>query len=107
MPSQVQKNASLPILAASILGKNIRLSNVPFVKDIYTRVLKGHIAVSFYKLKKNSNGSDVDKNARKPLKKIVQYYNFAIYNGDKNEKTHTNQFFNVGKTFFAKSFPAS
>ena len=32
------KNASLPILAASILGKNIRLSNVPFVKDIFTMI---------------------------------------------------------------------
>ena len=32
------KNASLPILAASILGQNIRLSNVPFVKDIFTMI---------------------------------------------------------------------
>ncbi len=30
------KNATLPILAASILGNKIKLSNVPFVKDIYT-----------------------------------------------------------------------
>ena len=28
------KNATLPILAASILGKNIKLNNVPLVKDI-------------------------------------------------------------------------
>ena len=30
------KNATLPILAASILANNIRLTNVPFVKDIFT-----------------------------------------------------------------------
>ena len=30
------KNATLPILAASILGKKITLTNVPFVKDVYT-----------------------------------------------------------------------
>jgi len=41
-----------------------------YIKEIYTRVLKGHIAVSDYKIKKSSNGSDVDLNARKPLKKI-------------------------------------
>ncbi len=41
-----------------------------FTKEIYTRVLKGHIAVSDYKIKKNSTGSDIDKNARKFLKQI-------------------------------------
>ena len=45
-------------------------NNSKFIKDIYTRVLKGHIAVSDYKINKNSKGSDVDHNARKPLKKI-------------------------------------
>ena len=30
------KNATLPILAASILAHNVRLKNVPFVKDIFT-----------------------------------------------------------------------
>ena len=30
------KNATLPILAASILANDIRLTNVPFVKDIFT-----------------------------------------------------------------------
>ncbi len=45
-----------------------------FIKEIYTRVLKGHIAVSNYKIKKNSNGSDVDLNARKSLKKIKLDY---------------------------------
>jgi len=45
-------------------------NNSNLIKEIYTRVLKGHIAVSDFKIKKNSNGSDVDKNARKFLKKI-------------------------------------
>ena len=44
------------------------------VKEIYTRVLKGHIAVSNFKIKKNSTGSQVDKNARKFLKKIKLDY---------------------------------
>jgi len=41
-----------------------------FIKEIYTRVLKGHIAVSDYKVKNNTKGSDIDRDARKPLKKI-------------------------------------
>ena len=45
-----------------------------FIKEIYTRVLKGHIAVSEYKIKKNSKGSDIDKNARKPLKNVKLDY---------------------------------
>tara|TARA_Y100000590_G_scaffold369892_1_gene431431 strand:+ start:1206 stop:2915 length:1710 start_codon:yes stop_codon:yes gene_type:complete len=49
-------------------------NNSNFVKDVYTRVLKGHIAVALYKLKKNSAGSDVDKNARKALNKIKLDY---------------------------------
>jgi len=51
------------------LGKNTN-----FIKEIYTRVLKGHIAVSNYRIKKNSKGSDVDRSARKPLKKIKLDY---------------------------------
>ncbi len=45
-------------------------NNSKFIKEIYTRVLKGHIAVSGYKIGKNSKGSDIDRNARKFLKKI-------------------------------------
>jgi len=45
-------------------------NNSKFIREIYTRVLKGHIAVSDYKIRKNSKGSDIDRNARKPLKKI-------------------------------------
>ncbi len=32
------KNATLPILAASILAKQTQLKNVPLVKDIFTMV---------------------------------------------------------------------
>ena len=41
-----------------------------FIKEVYTRVLKGHIAVSNFKIKKNSTGSQIDQEARKFLKKI-------------------------------------
>jgi len=45
-------------------------NNSNLIREIYTRVLKGHIAVSDYKIRKNSKGSDIDRNARKSLKKI-------------------------------------
>ena len=32
------KNATLPILAASILANEAKLTNVPFVKDIFTMI---------------------------------------------------------------------
>ena len=40
------------------------------IKEIFTRVLKGHIAVASYKLKKESNGDKIDYAARKPLRDI-------------------------------------
>ena len=40
------------------------------IKEIYTRVLKGHIAVASYKLGKNSHGDKIDQSARKFLKDI-------------------------------------
>ncbi len=45
-----------------------------YIKEIYTRVLKGHIAVSNFKIKKNSTGSEVDQNGRKYLRKIKLDY---------------------------------
>ena len=48
----------------SLLNKNKR------IKNIFTRVLKGHIAVASYNLKKNTSGSIIDKKARKYLKEI-------------------------------------
>ena len=40
------------------------------IKEIYTRVLKGHIAVASYKLNKNSHGDKIDQSARKYLKDV-------------------------------------
>jgi Xaa-Pro aminopeptidase len=45
-------------------------NNKPRIKNIFTRVLKGHIAVASYNLNKNTNGSEIDKVARKSLKEI-------------------------------------
>ena len=41
-----------------------------YIKEVFTRVLKGHIAVSNFKIKKNSSGAEVDKKARKFLNQI-------------------------------------
>ena len=40
------------------------------IRDIFTRVLKGHIAVASFKLKKKTSGSNIDSEARKFLKQI-------------------------------------
>ena len=40
------------------------------IKNIFTRVLKGHIAVANYNLTKNTSGSKIDEQARKYLKQI-------------------------------------
>jgi Xaa-Pro aminopeptidase len=44
------------------------------IKDIFTRVLKGHIAVANFNLRKNTCGSKIDDNARKYLRKIGLNY---------------------------------
>ena len=49
-------------------------NNQSKIKNIFTRVLKGHIAVANYKLNKNSSGSEIDSAARKSLKKINLNY---------------------------------
>ena len=49
-------------------------NNSKFIKEIYTRVLKGHIAVSDYKINNNSKGSDIDRSARKSLRRIKLDY---------------------------------
>ena len=51
------------------------------IKNIYTRVLKGHIAVSEFKLKKNTLGSEIDKSAREFLKKIKLDYSHGTGHG--------------------------
>jgi len=49
-------------------------NNSRFIREVFTRVLKGHIAVSDYRIQRNSKGSDIDRNARKSLKKIKLDY---------------------------------
>ena len=44
------------------------------IKDIFTRVLKGHIAVANFKLKNNTSGAEIDVKARKYLKQIGLNY---------------------------------
>ena len=39
------------------------------IKNIYTKVLKGHIAVATTKINKDNNGKKIDKRARKYLNK--------------------------------------
>ena len=40
------------------------------VRKIFTRVLKGHIAVANYNLKEKTTGSEIDNKARKYLKQV-------------------------------------
>ena len=51
------------------------------IKEIFTRVLKGHIAVSNYKLKQNSSGNKIGSEARKFLKKIKLDYPHSTGHG--------------------------
>ncbi|MBD1172330.1 aminopeptidase P family protein [Pelagibacterales bacterium SAG-MED05] len=51
------------------------------IKDIFTRVLKGHIAVASYKLKKNTHGAQIDNAARKPLKEVNLDYSHGTGHG--------------------------
>ncbi len=44
------------------------------VKNIFTRVLKGHIAVANFNLKRETTGSNIDSYARKYLKQIGLNY---------------------------------
>ena len=51
------------------------------IKDIFTRVLKGHIAVANFNLKKNTPGSIIDIKARKYLKQIGLDYEHGTGHG--------------------------
>ena len=83
---------------------SLRNSNIR-IKDIFTRVLKGHIAVANFRLKKNTSGSEIDLEARKYLKQInldyahgtghgVGYY-LNVHEGphsiSRNNKTHLRE----------------
>ncbi len=66
------KNATLPILAASILTKNTKLTNVPFVKDIFTMLeLLKFIGI---RIKINRKKKSIDlKNSRKSINTLAPY----------------------------------
>ena len=51
------------------------------IKNIFKRVLKGHIAVANYKLKNSTPGYKIDKVARKYLKKIGLNYSHGTGHG--------------------------
>ena len=51
------------------------------IKEIYTRVLKGHIAVANFKIKKNTTGSQIDLAARNFLKQKNLNYNHGTGHG--------------------------
>ena len=51
------------------------------IRKIFTRVLKGHIAVSNYKLKKNTFGAIIDNEARRYLKQINLDYSHGTGHG--------------------------
>ncbi len=51
------------------------------IKNIFTRVLKGHIAVASFNLKKNTCGSIIDAKARKYLKQIDLDYEHGTGHG--------------------------
>ena len=59
------KNATLPILAASILADQVKLNNIPLVKDIFTMVeLLNFIGLDI-KLLKKENSLEIKKNKKK------------------------------------------
>jgi UDP-N-acetylglucosamine 1-carboxyvinyltransferase len=66
------KNATLPILAASILASKVKLKNVPLVKDIFTMVeLLGFIGLDI-KFLKNKNILEI-KNKEKSINTLAPY----------------------------------
>ena len=51
------------------------------IKNIFTRVLRGHIAVARCKLKENTFGAEIDKKARKYLNQIGLNYSHGTGHG--------------------------
>jgi len=66
------KNATLPILAASILAHQIKLNNVPLVKDIFTMIELLNFIGLDTKLLKNQNAL-VIKNKEKNINTLAPY----------------------------------
>ena len=51
------------------------------IKDNFTRVLKGHIAVATANISKQKNGSNIDKLARRYLKKVKKDFKHGTGHG--------------------------
>ncbi len=66
------KNATLPILAATIFSNHVRLKNIPLVKDIFTMLeLLKFIGISI-KIKKKNNIVEI-KNTNQNIKTLAPY----------------------------------
>ena len=66
------KNATLPILASTILASEVRLLNVPFVKDIFTMLeLLKFIGIKV-KIKRDKNILEL-KNEKKEINTLAPY----------------------------------
>ena len=66
------KNATLPILAATLLCKKIKLTNIPLVKDIFTMIeLLSSIGVNI-KINKSENSLEIN-NLKKILNTVAPY----------------------------------
>jgi UDP-N-acetylglucosamine 1-carboxyvinyltransferase len=66
------KNATLPILAASILAKHVKLKNIPLVKDIYTMVELLNFIGLDTKFLKNKNTLEI-VNKEKNINTLAPY----------------------------------
>ena len=66
------KNATLPILAASILANQVKLKNIPLVKDIFTMVELLNFIGLDTKFLKNKNILEI-KNREKNIKTLAPY----------------------------------
>ena len=72
IPISGSKNATLPILAASILSQDIKLLNVPLVKDIFTMIELLRFIGLKIKINKNKNELSI-KNISKSIKTLAPY----------------------------------
>ena len=66
------KNATLPILAASILSKEVKLKNIPLVKDIFTMTELLKFIGLTVKIIKSKNLIEI-KNKEKNINTLAPY----------------------------------
>ena len=65
-----------------ILKRTISFKKQPKnIKDAFTRVLKGHIAVATANISKQKTGSNIDKLARKYLKEVKKDFSHGTGHG--------------------------